>query len=145
MFFALVNVGQRNGFLVYVDDAIAYSATWEAHLRSFEDTFRALQAAGLTLKSSKISFGPKKVHYLGHVLLTDDTRIGENRIRATADFKTPTNIKELRSVLGTITFVRKFIPNLATIIDPLVAFTRKSVANLKTLRNHWGPEQDVAL
>ena len=37
----------------------------------------------------------------------------------------------------------KVIPNLATIIDPLVALTRKSVANLKTLRNHWGPEQDA--
>ena len=40
--------------------------------------------------------------------------------------------------------MRKFIPNLATIIEPLVALTRKSVANLKTLRNHWGPEQDAA-
>ena len=57
---------------------------------------------------------------------------------------TPTTIKELRSVLGTVNFVRKFIPNLATIIEPLVALTRKSVANLKTLRNIWGPEQDAA-
>ena len=40
--------------------------------------------------------------------------------------------------------MRRFIPNLAIIIDPLVALTRKSVANLKTLRNHWGTEQDVA-
>ena len=46
--------------------------------------------------------------------------------------------------LGTINFVRKFIPNLATIIDPLVALTRKSVANLKTLRNYWEPEQAVS-
>ena len=43
-----------------------------------------------------------------------------------------------------VNFVRKFIPNLAAIIEPLVALTRKSVANLKTLRNHWGPEQDAA-
>ena len=57
---------------------------------------------------------------------------------------TPSTIKELRSVLGTVNFVRKFIPNLATIIEPLVALTRKSVANLKTLRNIWGPEQDAA-
>ena len=70
--------------------------------------------------------------------------MGEDQIKAIIDLKTPTTIKELRSVLGTINFVRKFIPNLATTIEPLVALTLKSVANLKTLRNHWGPEQDAA-
>ena len=70
--------------------------------------------------------------------------MGEDRVKAITDLKTPTTIQELRSVLGTIKFVQNFIPTLATIIDPLVALTRKSVANLKTLRNHWGPEQDAA-
>ena len=96
------------------------------------------------LKPSKIRFESKEVQYLGHVLSANGCRMGEVRTEAIIDLKTPTNIKELRSVLGTINFVRKFIPNLATIIEPLVALTRKSVANLKTLRNHWGPEQDAA-
>ena len=51
-----------------MDDVIACSATWEAHLKLLEDVFRALQTAGLTLKPSKVHFGPKKVQYLGHVL-----------------------------------------------------------------------------
>ena len=59
-----------------MDDAIACSATWESHLRLLEDTFRALQAAELTLKPSRIYFGPKDVNYLGHVLSTDDICIG---------------------------------------------------------------------
>ena len=70
--------------------------------------------------------------------------MGEDRIEAIIDMKTPTTVKELRSVLGTIDFVRKFTPNLAPIIEPLVAPTRKAVANLQTLRNHWEPEQDAA-
>ena len=106
--------------------------------------FRALQTVGLTLKPSKIHFEPKEVQYLGHVLSANGIRMGEDRTKAIIDLKTPTTIKDLRSVLGTINFVRKFIPNLATIIEFLVAFTCKSVTNLKTLRNHWGPEQDAA-
>ena len=106
--------------------------------------FRALQAAGLTLKPFKIHFGPKEVQYLGHVLSADGIRMSEDRIKAIIDLKPPTTIEELRPVLGTINLVRKFIPNLATVIKPLVALTRKAVANLKTLRNHWGPEQDAA-
>ena len=113
-----------------MDDVIARSATWEAQLRLLEDMFRALQAAGLTLNLSKIHVGPKGAHYLDNVLSADGIIIGEDRIKAIFDLKTPTTtIKELRSVLGTINFVRKFVPNLATINDPLVALTRKSVAN----------------
>ena len=144
MSLAFANFGQPSGLLVYMDDLIACSATWEAHLKLLEDMFRALQTAGLTLKPAKIHFGPKEVQYLGHVLSADGIRMGEDRIKAIVDLKTPTTIKELLSVLGTVNFVRKFIPNLATKIEPLVALTRKSVANLKTLRNIWGPEQDAA-
>ena len=46
--------------------------------------------------------------------------------------------------MGTVDFVRKLVPNLAIVIDPLVALTRKSVASLKILQNHWRPRQDAA-
>ena len=104
-----------------MNNVIACSATWEAHLRSFEDMFRALQTAGLTLQPSKIHFGPQEVQYPGHVLSADGIRMGKYRIKAIIDLKVPTTIKELRSVLGTVNLVRKFIPNLAPIIEPLVA------------------------
>ena len=82
MSLAFVNFGQPSGLLVYMDDAIACSAMWEAHLKLLEDMFHALQTAGLTLKPSKIHFGPKAVQYLGHVLSADGIRIGEDRIKA---------------------------------------------------------------
>ena len=102
MSLAFTNFGPPSGLLVYMDDVIACSATWEAHLRLLEDMFRALQTAGLTLQPSKIHFGPKEVQYLGHVLSADGIRMGEDRIKAIIDLKTPTTIKELRSVLGTV-------------------------------------------
>ena len=145
MYFTFANFGQPSGLLVYRDNVIECSATWEVHLILLEDVFRVLQTAGLTLQPSKIHFGPKEVQYLGHVLSADGIRMGEDRIKAIIDLKTPTTIKELRSVLGTVNFVRKCIQNLAPTIGPLVALTRKSVENLQTLRNHWGPKQDAAL
>ena len=82
MSLAFANFSQPSGLLVYMDDVIACSATWEAHLRLLEDMFRALQTAGLTLKLSKINFGPKEVQYLGHVLAADGIHIGEHRTKA---------------------------------------------------------------
>ena len=98
--------------------------------------FRAPQTACLTLKPSKIYFGPKEVQYLGHVLSANGISMGEDRIKAIINLETPTSIKELRFVLGTINFVRKFIQNMATIIESLAVLTRESVENLKASRNH---------
>ena len=46
------------------------------------------------------------------------------------NLKTLTTIKELRSALDTIHFVRNFIPNLASVIELLVTFIRKPVVNM---------------
>ena len=86
MSLAFANFGQPSGLLVYIDDVIACSATWEAHLKLLEDMFRALQTAGLTLQPSKIHFGPKEVQYLAHVLSADGIHMGEDRIKAIIDF-----------------------------------------------------------
>ena len=102
---AFAHFGPKSGLLVYMDDCICCSCTWEGHLQLLEKMFRALQAAGLTPKPSKIQFGPRQVKYLGHVLTADVIRIGEDRIKATVNLSTPKTINELRSVLGTVNFL----------------------------------------
>ena len=103
---------------------------------------KALQAAGLTLKPSKVQFGPRKVKYLGHILTADGILIGDDRVKAIVDLPTPQTIKELRSVLGMINFVRKLMLNLAVIVAPLVALTKKETA--KEAAKRWRPEHDQA-
>ena len=60
MSLAFANFGQPSGLLVYMDDLIACSATWEAHLKLLEDMFRALQTAGLTLCQPKFTLDQRK-------------------------------------------------------------------------------------
>ena len=142
MALAFAHFGPKSGLLVYMDDLICCSSTWEGHLTLLEETFKALQAAGLTLKPSKAQFGPKEVKYLGHILSADGIRLGDDRIKSILDLPTPTNIKGLRSVLGMVNYVRKFIPNLATVIAPMVDLTKKEA--VKSVAKRWGPEHDKA-
>ena len=142
MALAFAHFGPKSGLLVYMDDLICCSSTWEGHLTLLEETFKALQAAGLTLKPSKVQFGPKEVKYLGHILSADGIRLGDDRIKSILDLPTPTNIKGLRSVLGMVNYVRKFIPNLATVIAPMVDLTKKEA--VKSVAKRWGPEHDKA-
>ena len=107
-----------------------------------ENTFIALQAASLTLKPSEVPFSPREGKHLEHILTADGIPIGEDRVKAIVDVPTPKTIKELPSVLRTINFVRKFITNLARIIAPLVALTKKEAA--KEVAKGWRPEHDQA-
>ena len=68
MSLVLGDTGSANGLSCYMDDLIDCSSTWEAHLLLLDRMFSALQAAGLTLKPSKLQFGSKQVEYLGHVI-----------------------------------------------------------------------------
>ena len=125
-----------------MDDCCICSSTWEDHFTLLENTPKAIQAAGHTLKPSKVQFGLKKVKHVGHILAADGIRIGDDRTKAIIDLPQPTNIKQLRSVLGMVNFVRKFISNLATTIAPLVALTKKEAT--KEVSKRWGPEHDLA-
>ena len=104
--------------------------------------FKALQAAGLTLKPSKVQFGPLEVKHLGHVLTADGNPIGEDHIKAMVNLPTPTTIKELRSGLGMVNFVRKFIPDLTGILALLRVLTKKEA--VKEVAKRWGREHDQA-
>ena len=100
--------------------------------------FVALQAAGLTLKPYKLAFGPKSVAYLCHVISAEGVAVGEDRIKTIQELPTPTCIKDLRSVVGVMNLVRRFVPNYAEISAPLVDLTRKDFAARPRFKKAWG-------
>lgn len=57
-----------NTCLVYLDDIIVYSATFEQHLERLSGVFNHLQEADLKLKASKCQLFRHEVHFLGHVI-----------------------------------------------------------------------------
>ena len=79
MSLAFAHFCPKSGLLVYMDDCICCSSTWTGQLQLLENMFKALQAAGLTLKPSKVQFGPREVKYLGQILTADGIRIGSRK------------------------------------------------------------------
>ncbi|CAF1654656.1 unnamed protein product [Rotaria magnacalcarata] len=57
--------------LVYIDDIVVFSPTFEQHLRDLSTIFDRLANAGLTLKASKCDFCRKELKYLGHLITPD--------------------------------------------------------------------------
>ena len=50
---------------------------------------------------------------MGHVISSEGVQIDEDKIRAIQEIKEPTNVKELRTLLGMVNYLAKFIENLS--------------------------------
>ena len=87
------------------------------HLERLGEVLRRLQAHGVRMKLSKCSFLKGSVEYLGHRVDAEGLRATTEKMRAIDQAPQPKNVQQLRSFLGLLN--RKFLPNLATIIQPL--------------------------
>ena len=70
--------------------------------------FSAIQAAGLTLKPTKLHFGQKEIEYLGHVISEKGISITADRIKAILALPEPECTKNNRGFLGTLNYFPPF-------------------------------------
>lgn len=124
--------------LVYIDDVIIYSPTFEQHMEDLTSVFRTIEAANLTLKINKCHFCQKEMKYLGHVITRTGIKPDPDLIKAVTNFPQPTKIRELQSFLGLTGYYRRFIKNYAKIAEPLLKQLRNSSHNNHHLQ--WSRE-----
>ena len=112
--------------LLYLDDVVVFSSTFEEHLRRLELVLSRFEQCNLKVKFSKCSFFKSEVSYLGHVISSQGVSTDPGKIRAVAEWKTPRNGAELSSFLGFASFYRRFVKNFAKLAAPLHALSALS-------------------
>ena len=108
-----------DGVACYIDDIIITGKTDEEHLEHLEEVLRHLLRHGIHVKWAKCRFLQPSVDFLGHRVDAEGIHATEDKLRAIVQAPAPKNINELRSFLGLINYYGKFIPNAATILNPL--------------------------
>ncbi|XP_062711240.1 uncharacterized protein K02A2.6-like [Aedes albopictus] len=136
-------LGGCKGCKNYQDDVLVFGATKEEHDRNLEAVLACLANHNVKLNEEKCVFGSQIVGFLGFTLTPQGWMIEEEKISAINNFRTPVSCSEVKSFLGLITFVDKFIIHRATKTEHLRAlatserfyWTEKEEAEFSYLKN----------
>jgi len=84
--------------LVYLDNVIIYSDSFEGMLSRLGQVFARLRSANLKLNPKKCSFFKKKIKYLGHIVSKEGIKTDPETISAVRDWPIPRTKKQVRSL-----------------------------------------------
>jgi hypothetical protein len=115
----------RKCVLVFFDDILVYSPSFEAHVLHLQTVLQLLKDHQWKVKTSECEFAKNQVAYLGHVITAQGVATDPEKIKVIENWQTPTNAKELRSFLGLAGFYRKFVKNFGVISRPLFNLFKK--------------------
>ena len=117
------HIGKRA--LVYLDDIIIYSPSEKEHHTDVRLVLDTLRENKLVAKPSKCVFFAKELAFLGHIISEKGIAPDPDKIKAITNMPPPRDKSELRTFLGMIAYIRKFIPDCGPLIAPLTAITEK--------------------
>lgn len=115
----------RKCVLIFFDDILVYSKSWEEHLVHLKAVFEILRANQLLAKQSKCTFGVTKIEYLGHVISAEGVSTDPSKSAAIKDWPIPKTVKQLRGFLGLAGYYRRFIKDYGKISKPLTILLQK--------------------
>ena len=108
-------LGDENysSLLIYLDDRLVFSQTYEEMLQRLDMVFTRLTEHGLRENPNKCQFFRKEVKYLGHVVSAEGVATDPDNISAIVNWDTPTTANELQSFMGLAGYYRRFVPGFS--------------------------------
>lgn len=101
--------------------------------------FQRLREKGLTLNKQKCVYAKRTLEFFGNVFTERGIMADPKKIQSIVNMNMPTNASEVRSLLGMTNYCARFIPNYATVSEPLRRLTRQDTPW------QWTNEQESAL
>ena len=117
-----------------MDDILIWG-TDEDHDEQLAIILKIIHDSELKLNKDKCRFRQRHIGYFGSVLTAEGISVDLGKTAAINALKAPTNVAELRRVLGMVNYLGNFIPRLSSITAPMSQLLKSDVVWL------LGPDQ----
>uniref|UniRef100_A0AC34FUF8 Reverse transcriptase n=1 Tax=Panagrolaimus sp. ES5 TaxID=591445 RepID=A0AC34FUF8_9BILA len=124
----------------YLDDIILVSTTEAEHLQDIDEVLTTMERNQLRMKLSKCTWATDELKYCGLLVSKNGIRPDPANVEKVKNFKTPSTLTELRSVIGAISYFRRFIEGFAAIMSPLHDLTTKG----ENVKANWNEHHEKA-
>lgn len=101
------------GTVNYLDDILVSGKTKDEHDENLKEVLKRLEDHNVKINESKCSFNRQEVIFLGFNLSADGWSVEDEKIKSIQQFRRPENQDEVRSFLGLINYIDRFIPHRA--------------------------------
>ena len=111
----------------YLEDIIIVMETFEKDLKWLSHVLQRIKDAGLTINRRKSEFCRSEVKFLGVLVNRDGFKPDPDKIAPILEYPAPKNLKQLKRFLGMVSWYCKFLPDFATIAEPLTQLTKHNL------------------
>ena len=109
----------------YVDDIVVKSRRREEHFRVLKRVFERCRAFKLIINPLKCAFEVFSKKFLGFLVHNKGIGVDPVKTTAIAIIRPPATVKELKSFLGKVSYIQRFIPGLASITSAFTKLLKK--------------------
>ncbi|MBW0469113.1 hypothetical protein O181_008828 [Austropuccinia psidii MF-1] len=114
--------------VVYIDDIIIYSATWEEHVQYIDRVLSKCTPINMKISLKKWDFGQQELLGLGHKVSGLSLAMKQNKVAAVLQKPVPKSIKEIQYFLGFASYYRSHIKIFSHITSSLYRLCSKDLA-----------------
>lgn len=101
------------GTVIYLDDVLVFGKTIEEHNRNLQNVLKKLANHNVVINHNKCCYGKEIVKFLGFTVSNEGWQIENEKISAIQEARKPESSAEVKSFLGLVTFIDRFIPQRA--------------------------------
>ena len=123
----------------YVDDIVVKSKEAASHIVDLRRVFERCRKYKLRMNPLKCAFGVMSGKFLGFVVHRKGIDVDPAKVKAIREMAPPANQKQLKSLLGKVSYIRRFIPALGEITAQFQVLLKKGELFV------WGERQQRAL
>ena len=135
--------GLEKFVFAYLDDFLVYSETLDDHYKHLTLLCERLDKFGLFVNLEKCQFAQRSIEFLGHRISDQGMTPLTSKVSAIVESKRPTTLRELRSLLGSVNYYRKYIPHIAEMLGPLNGLLQGPKRG-KNTKIPWEPKHETS-
>ena len=123
----------------YLDDVVISSKTFDELLELISIVANRLSNSGLSVNPEKLEGPCSRIKFIGRIFDCDGQHPEEAKVEAIMNLPTPKTVKEVRSLVGTVTWYSHFIKDFSSLMAPITSLIKKKAQKL-----YWTEEAEFA-